>query len=47
MLEMLKRFEEENADDSFGMEEEDEDEEDDLEKRFSSIDLGASHVPHD
>ncbi|KAH6916035.1 hypothetical protein BKA70DRAFT_1254575 [Coprinopsis sp. MPI-PUGE-AT-0042] len=41
MLELLKRFEEENVDDNFGSQEDDE-EEDDLAKRFSSIDLESA-----
>lgn len=39
MLELLKRFEAENADDSFGLQDEDQ-EEDDLAKRLSNVNLG-------
>lgn len=42
MLELLKRFEEESAEDAEALEEEED--ESDLSRRFASVDLGASPV---
>lgn len=40
MLQLLKRFEEENADEGFEEADDDDEDEDDLENRLADIDLG-------
>lgn len=46
MMEILKRFEENNIeqDELVGEDKDDSEEEDDLERRFSAIDIGNEHL---